>query len=163
MEAATSRTIRIGTANIGLIGLDIALNNVAAENMTEDEAIDYLFTTVSKKNYIPSGSEEKYRDALRAEFRRHMHLDDQQTAGLIIRIFGTGCISCNNLQIQVIEVINSMNLAADIEQIHDPDEIGRHGIIMTPALMINGKVKSGGRIPTLAQIEQWIREAVQHG
>jgi hypothetical protein len=51
-----------------------------------------------------------------------------------------------------------MGMAADIEQIHDPDEIGRQGIIMTPALTINGRVKSGGRLPTRAQVEQWLRE-----
>ncbi|MDW7773196.1 MAG: thioredoxin family protein [Desulfobulbaceae bacterium] len=163
MEAATSRTIRIGRANIGLIGLDVALNHAAAENMTEKEAVAYLFAAVSKKNYIPAGAERNYRDALRDEFRRHMNIDDRRPAGLVIRIFGTGCISCNNLQTQVIEVLNRMSLAADIEQIHDPDEIGRQGIIMTPALMINGKVKSGGRPPAPAQIEQWIREAVQDG
>jgi small redox-active disulfide protein 2 len=163
MEAATSRTIRIGTANIGLIGLDIALNHAASANMTEGEAVEYLYSAVSKKNYIPSGAEKNYRKALREEFRRHMNIDVRQETGLVIRIFGTGCISCNNLQTQVIEVLNTMGLAADIEQIHDPDEIGRQGVIMTPALMVNGKVKSGGRPPTPAQIEQWIREAVQSG
>lgn len=163
MEAATSRTIRIGKASIGLIGLDIALNYAASHNMSEEEAVEYLYAAVSKRNYIPAAAENKYRDALRNEYRKHLYHDDGQSTGLVIRIFGTGCISCNNLQVQVIEVLNSMNLAADIEQIHDPDEIGRHGIMMTPALMINGQVKSGGRIPTLAQIEQWIREAAEHG
>jgi hypothetical protein len=61
----------------------------------------------------------------------------------------------------VIEVLNSMNLAADIEKIHDPDEIGRYGVVLTPALMINGEVKSGGLMPTKAQIEQWIRELMK--
>ncbi|MCI5224688.1 MAG: thioredoxin family protein, partial [Candidatus Electrothrix sp. AR4] len=76
---------------------------------------------------------------------------------LVIRIFGTGCVSCNSLQILVIEILDRLKLAADIEQIHDPDEIGRAGITMTPALMINGKVKSTGLLPTPAQVEQWIR------
>jgi hypothetical protein len=163
MDAATSRTIRIGSANIGLVGLDVALNRAAAEHMDEEEAVAYLFDTVSRQNYIPAGAEKKYRAALREEFRRHMDLDAGDQGGLVIRIFGTGCISCNNLQSQVIEVLQAMNLAADIEQVHDPDEIGRHGILMTPALMINGRVKSGGRPPAPARIEQWIREAVDNG
>ena len=163
MEAATSRTIRIGKANIGLIGLDIALNTATKEQLTEQEAIDFLFDAVSAKNYIPSGAEDKYRAALRQEYNRHLNNGDSETDAIVIRIFGTGCISCNNLQVQVIEVLSAMNLAADIEQIHDPDEIGRHGIIMTPALMINGKVKSGGRLPTQVQIEQWLKEVADHG
>ena len=163
MEAATTRTIRIGNANIGLIGLDIALNKAAAQNMQEDQAIEFLYSAVCKKNYIPTGAENKYRKALRNEYRKHMNIDSQETVGLVIRIFGTGCISCDNLQAQVIEVLSHMNLAADIEQIHDPDEIGRLGVLMTPALMINGKIKSGGKPPTLAQIEQWIKETAQNG
>ena len=162
MEAATSRTIRIGKASIGLIGLDIAINYAASHNMSEDEAVAYLYRAVSKQNYIPPAAEQNYRNALRNEYRKHIHNEDINPASLVIRIFGTGCISCNNIQSQVIEVLNSMNLAADIEQIHDPDEIGRQGIIMTPALMINGHVKSGGGLPSLAQIEQWIREAAEN-
>lgn len=163
MDAATTRTIRIGTANIGLVGLDIALNKVASENLPEDEAIEFIFSAVSKKNYIPAGAENNYREALRVEYRRHLNIETPQVAGLVIRIFGTGCISCDKLQGQVIEVLDNMNLAADIEQIHDPDEIGRHGILMTPALMINGQVKSGGKPPTPSQIEQWLGESAQHG
>jgi hypothetical protein len=49
-------------------------------------------------------------------------------------------------------------VAADIEQIHDPDEIWRLGVTITPALMINGQVKIAGIKPTLAQVEGWIRE-----
>lgn len=160
MDAATTRTIRIGAANIGLIGLDVAINKAAGQNMTEEEAVDLIFRMISEKNYIPAGAEDKYRQALLAGYRRHLQVDDQQEAGLVIRIFGTGCVSCNGLQNLVIEVMSGMNLAADIEQIHDPDEIGRHGILLTPALMINGKVKSAGLLPTRTRIEQWIREIV---
>jgi hypothetical protein len=38
------------------------------------------------------------------------------------------------------------------------DEIGRFGVLQTPALVINGQLKSVGRIPTRAQIEGWLRE-----
>jgi len=159
MDAATTRTIRIGKASIGLIGLDVALNRAETENMEEDEAVDFLFREISRRNYVPAGTEEKYRIALRETYRRHLGQATDPAGTLVIRIFGTGCVSCNNIQTQVIEVLNSMQLAADIEQIHDPDEIGRQGIIMTPALMINGEVKSGGKPPTVSQIEQWLKEA----
>ncbi len=162
MDAATTRTIRIGTADIGLVGLDVALNKAASENLPEDEAVAFLFAAVSSKNYIPAGAEDSYRKALRRAYRQHMHRDDAAPGALVIRIFGTGCVSCNKIQAQVIEILSSMALAADIEQIHDPDEIGRRGILMTPALMINGQLKSGGKPPAQAQIEQWIREAAEH-
>lgn len=161
MDTATPRTIRIGNSTIGLIGIDIALNQAVAKKLSEDEAVIFLFDAVSKKNYIPPTAHKKYREALRKTYRHHLHPDNQNGEALVFRIFGKGCVSCNNLQKTVIEVLNTMGLAADIEQIHDPDEIGRHGIIVTPALMINGRIKSGGLMPTQAQIEQWIRELVE--
>lgn len=157
-DAATARTIRIGRANIGLIGLDVALNQAAARNMAEDQAVDFLFAEISRHNYIPVAAVANYRQALLQAYRFHLRPGDQPASHPIIRIFGSGCISCNNLQKLVIEVLDAMGRAADIEQISDPDEIGRHGIVMTPALMINGQVKSGGLMPTRAQIEQWLRE-----
>lgn len=53
------------------------------------------------------------------------------------------------------------NVAADIHMIHDPDEIGRHGIIATPALMINGRVKMAGIHPTPVQLKTWLLEAAE--
>ncbi len=157
MDAATSRTIRIGNMNIGLIGLDIAINRAAAKGLKEAEAMDFLYREVKKQNYIPVAMEEQYKIALFREYTEHLQGKKSYGDGLVIRIFGPGCVSCNGLQKLVIEVLAAMGIAADIEQIHDPDEIGRAGIIQTPALMINNELKSCGLLPTRAQIEQWIR------
>jgi hypothetical protein len=59
----------------------------------------------------------------------------------------------------VIEVLQKLQLAADMEQINDLDEIWRHGVINTPALVINGQIKSSGRHPSPTEVEEWIREA----
>jgi hypothetical protein len=158
MDAATQRFIRIGTANIGLIGLDIALNTIAQQEVSETRAVDFLFSEISHQNYIPPGNTDKYKEALLKAYRKHCNIATEEE-GLIIRIFGTGCVSCNSLQTLVIEILDRLKLAADIEQIHDSDEIGRAGVTMTPALMINGTLKSTGLMPTPAQVEQWIQEA----
>ena len=158
MDAATSRFIRIGNASIGLIGLDLALNEASSRKMEDQPAADFLYEQISGKNYIPPDNGEKYRQALLAEYRKHCKQEHADHNSLIIRIFGSGCVSCNGLQILLIEILDKMELAADIEQIHDPDEIGRAGVTMTPALMINGAIKISGLLPTRAQVEQWIRE-----
>ena len=160
MDAATSRFIRIGNASIGLIGLDLALNEATSDDMKEQQATDFLFEQISGKNYVPPGNAEKYRQALLTEYRKHRDQEQTDHDTLIIRIFGSGCVSCNGLQVLLIEVLDRMSLAADIEQIHDPDEIGRAGVTMTPALMINDVIKISGLLPTQAQVEQWIRESV---
>lgn len=158
MDAATPQTIRIGKATIGLIGIDVALRQAAANELSEDEAVAFLYDAISAKNYIPAGAEDKYREALRTTYRQHMNLEEREDDVPVIRVFGKTCISCDALQKMVIEELNARGLAADIEKIHDPDEIYRCGITATPALMINGKVKSIGLMPTRAQVEQWIRE-----
>ncbi len=160
-EAATSRTIRIGAVSIGLIGLDRALNEAAARAMPVPEAARYLFRKIQEQNYIPPGKRDQYLQALEREYRQHLEGAGRTDDTLVIRIFGTGCISCNGLQNLLIQVLDRMEIGADIEQIHDPDEIGRAGILQTPALMINGVVKSAGLLPTPAMVEQWLEEAVE--
>ncbi len=160
MDQATSRTIRLGTVSVGLIGLDQALNRIANLDLAEDLAADLLFAEIKGRNYIPPGREEEYRQALRREYRLHMQRGERDHPVLEVRIFGPGCVSCNSLQTMVMEILDEMGIAAAIEQIHDPDEIGRAGVLHTPALVLNGRLKSSGLLPTRAQVEQWIRELV---
>jgi len=158
MHTAPSQTIRIGSSSIGLIGLDPAMNEARKRALSETEAKDFLFQSIEKKNYIPPGMAERYKSALVKEYTKYLHGWSGNDGEAVIRIYGPGCISCNGLQNLVIEVLAAMNLAADIEQIHDPDEIGRAGILRTPALVINGSLKSSGLLPTRAMLEQWLRE-----
>ncbi len=161
MDSPTKRMIKIGKASIGLIGLDIALNRAMAEEMEPDQAVDFVFQTVKESNYIPSGMESRYQQALRKEYEKLLGISHEEDDSLVIRIFGSGCISCNSINKLVIDAMGRAKVAADIEQIHDPDEIGRAGITATPALMINGVVKISGFQPNLAQVERWVREAME--
>lgn len=156
METPTQRMLKIGKASIGLIGLDIALNKALTEKIDVLDAPDYLFNAIKGKNYIPSGMAETYKSALDREYRKLLGEETKEDDDLIIRIFGTGCITCNSLRDAVIDAMMEAEVAADIEMIHDPDEIGRHGIMATPALMINGKVKIAGIHPTPVQLKEWL-------
>lgn len=158
MDSPTQRMIRIGKNSIGLIGIDIALNKALAAEMPVAQAVDFIFQAVKEHNYIPAAMVEKYKEAMGREYRRLTGQHEEQEQGLTIRILGTGCISCNGLRTMVIDAMERAGVAADIEQIHDPDEIWRQGVTSTPALMINGQVKIAGIKPTLAQVEAWLRE-----
>jgi hypothetical protein len=160
MDTATTRTIKIGAVSIGLIGLDIAINQAASRQLAEIEAMDFLYQSIKEKNYIPNSMTEKYKIAILREYGKHLNGDDGVENWLVIRIFGKPCVSCNNLQSMVVEILSGLNIGADIEQIHDPDEIGRAGVIHTPALIINGKLKVSGLLPSRAQVELWIRESI---
>ncbi len=165
MDTPTQRMLKIGKATIGLIGLDIALNRALAEKISPEDASEYLYARIKKQNYIPGGKEDAYKSALEREYRKLLGEDVAEETDLTIRIFGTGCITCNSLRDAVIDAMMKADLAADIDMVHEPDEIGRHGITATPALMINGEVKIAGIHPTPVQLEEWLLEAgaVQHG
>ncbi len=159
MDTPTQRMLKIGKASIGLIGLDIALNKALADKINLDDAPQYLFDAVKGKNYIPTGMADKYKGALLREYKKLLGMETEEDRDLIIRIFGTGCITCTGLRDAVIDAMMKANVAADIDMIHDPDEIGRHGILATPALMINGQVKIAGIHPTPVQLTEWLLAA----
>jgi predicted thioredoxin/glutaredoxin len=161
MDTPTQRMLKIGKVTIGLIGLDIVLNKALAEKISVDTAADYLYEAIRGQNYIPPGMTEKYKAALEREYRRLLGQEQDADEELTIRIFGTGCITCNGLRDAVIDAMMEANVAADIDMIHDPDEIGRHGITATPALMINGKVTIAGIHPTPVQLKAWLLEAAE--
>ena len=153
-----SRQLKIGKATVGLIGLDTGLTKVLREKMGEEEAVDFLYQTVAGKNYIPPQATEMYREALRHAYRRQMDDSPATEQGLSIKILGTGCVSCNRINTMVIDILQNLQLAAEIEQIHDLDEIWRLGVINTPALIINNEIKTSGRHPSMSEIEQWLRD-----
>lgn len=157
-DTPAPRTIRIGTANIGLIGLDQALAKALAEKMEEEETVDFLFNAIAKENYVPMTAEPVYREALRAEYRRRQGRESAETGILTIRVLGSGCVTCNKLSAMLFEALQKFGLAADMESVHDLDEIWRFGVTKTPALIINQTVKCAGRMPSPAEVEEWVRE-----
>ena len=160
MESAIQNTIRIGNVTIGLVGLDVALVQLSGRDICEDDAVAFLFDQVSKKNYIPSQAAGPYREALRKEYRRYYNLDSSDGGHLTIRVLGRPCVTCNKLKVMLIDILAEKKVAADIEDIQDLDEIWRYGVTKTPALIINGEVKSAGIQPPRVQLEQWIEEAL---
>ena len=161
METLTQKTIKVGNVTVGLIGLEMALVQLAGKDISEDKAVDFLFEQVSKKNYIPKQAAVSYKEALRKEYRRYCQLDTPKDKGISIRVLGRPCVVCNKLKLTLIDILQEKNVAADIEDIQDLDEIWRYGVINTPALIINGEVKSSGIQPPRVQMEKWIEEAIE--
>lgn len=152
-------TIRVGKANVGLIGLDQAMAKaIAATGIDEEEAVGALFAAIGRDNYVPAEAAPLYREALRREYRRRLGLESSSGETLTIRVLGPGCVSCNKLTTMLIAALQKLGLAADMESVHDLDAIWRFGVTKTPALVINRKVKCAGRMPTPAEVEQWLRE-----
>lgn len=71
-----------------------------------------------------------------------------------IKILGTGCTNCKNLQKSVINALVELNIEADVEKVEDIQKIVSYGIMRTPGLVINGKVVISGRIPNSNEIKE---------
>jgi small redox-active disulfide protein 2 len=69
-----------------------------------------------------------------------------------IQILGMGCPKCNALERNAREAAAELGLAADFEKVNDMDRIMEMGVMMTPALAIDGAVKSVGKLLTKDQI-----------
>ncbi len=75
-----------------------------------------------------------------------------------IRILGSGCPRCQELEKRTVDVLAELNAEADVAKVTDMKEIMAYGIMATPGLVINGKVKSWGRIPSRDEIKKWVQE-----
>ena len=75
-----------------------------------------------------------------------------------IEVFGPGCHRCQQVEKAVRDAVAQLSIAAEVEKISDIDKIVEAGIMQTPGLRINGKIKCSGRIPKPEEIKKWIAE-----
>ncbi|UCE20484.1 MAG: thioredoxin family protein [Gemmatimonadota bacterium] len=75
-----------------------------------------------------------------------------------IKILGPGCARCDKLEQDVRTILTELNIAAEVLHVRDPMAIADYGIIGTPALVVNGIIKSAGKVPNRDDIVKWITE-----
>jgi small redox-active disulfide protein 2 len=78
---------------------------------------------------------------------------------MIVKVLGTGCTKCTVLYERLLDLKTKHQLDIEIEKVTELNEIMNHGIMMTPGLVINDKVKSSGKIPAENEILKWIKES----
>ncbi|MDD4924387.1 MAG: thioredoxin family protein [Dehalococcoidales bacterium] len=79
-----------------------------------------------------------------------------------IKILGSGCAKCHQLEQTVKEVVNEMCIDAEIYYVKNISSIMEYPIITTPGLVINEKVVSSGRVPSKAEITSFITTALEN-
>lgn len=80
---------------------------------------------------------------------------------MVIKILGMGCANCKKLHQLAEESAKELNLEATFEKVEDIKKIMAYGVMRTPALVINEKVKVFGRIPNKDEIKKYITEEIQ--
>jgi small redox-active disulfide protein 2 len=76
-----------------------------------------------------------------------------------IQVLGTGCAKCKRLYAEAEKAIASSGVPVELEKVEKIEEIMKSGVMMTPALVIDGEVKSSGRIPPASEIVSWLTTA----
>jgi small redox-active disulfide protein 2 len=76
-----------------------------------------------------------------------------------IKVLGTGCAKCKLLYGETEKAVAASGIAVDLSKVERIDDIMKFGVMMTPALVVDGEVKVAGRIPKSAEIIGWITTA----
>ncbi len=75
-----------------------------------------------------------------------------------IKVLGPGCKNCEAAMRNVMEAVAEAGVNADVVKITDTLEIAKHGVFGTPAVVVDGEVKSVGKIPAIEEIKGWIKK-----
>jgi len=75
-----------------------------------------------------------------------------------IEILGTGCPKCKTTEKNVRKAVEELGIQAEIVKVDDLQEIINRGVMMTPAVFINGKAKVVGRVPSPDDIKKLLQK-----
>ena len=76
-----------------------------------------------------------------------------------IKVLGSGCANCKKLLGFTQEAVKELAVNAEVIYVTDMMEIAASGLMRTPGLIINGKVKAMGRVPGVKEIKSMIEDA----
>ena len=75
-----------------------------------------------------------------------------------IKVLGPGCPRCEATERTVKEAVAEAGIDAKVDKVTDLKEIASYGVLGTPAVDVNGEVKSVGKIPEKEEIKTWIEK-----
>jgi len=85
---------------------------------------------------------------------------DRKVGMLSIKVLGPGCANCVKVAQLAQQAVNSLSVEAQIEKVTEMPEIIKYRVLATPALVINEKLVCAGRIPTPAEVTDWVTNAL---
>jgi len=75
-----------------------------------------------------------------------------------IKVLGPGCPRCQQTEKNVREAVSEAGVDAQVDKVTDTMQIASYGVFGTPAVVVDGEVKSVGKIPTKNDIKSWINK-----
>ena len=74
-----------------------------------------------------------------------------------IEVLGMGWPKCNQLEERAKEAVKELGIEAEVIKVQDIKTITNYGVLITPALVVDGVVKVAGKIPKVEEIKEWIK------
>lgn len=71
-----------------------------------------------------------------------------------IKVLGTGCTKCKTLEKNTNEAVKELGIDTTVTKVEDIMEIMNFGVMITPALVVDGKVVLKGKVPSVEEIKQ---------
>ena len=161
MQSVTQ--IKVGKHKTGIVGFDDALEEAARDSQlgSDQEIAAAMIKKLSQKNYIPSEAHDEYIKAFIREYKKFIGepMAEEPLEHIEIKVLGAGCPNCDKLEMDLMELIEVLGITADLEHIRDIKEIARYGVMGSPALIINRKIKAVGSVPSKSKLKEFISQA----
>lgn len=155
--------IKIQGRDVGIAGLQGVFEDLAGDSTerSDEETADWLVRHVSRKNYIAPPARADYAAALLREYHKFtgQAVAEDAAAGTDIQVVGPGCAQCDQLERDLYAVLEELKMAASVDHVRDIHDIAALGIMGTPALIINGTVRSVGKLPPRRKLKEWLGAA----
>lgn len=147
-----------GRFRVGITGLQAAIEELKSlQGRPDAEIAQALLARLKSGNYIPPPALNDYRQAFLREFKKALgEIVAEESPGFSIKILGSGCSACDQLEQNAMMALAEMGLPATVEHIRDVREIAALGVFGVPALLINDEVKAVGSVPTKAMLKEWL-------
>ena len=76
-----------------------------------------------------------------------------------IEVLGTGCPKCEKTLANAKKAVEELGLDAEVVKVYKLGEITARGVVMTPALAVDGEVKVSGKVPSVEEIKRMLQDA----
>ena len=84
---------------------------------------------------------------------------NSKTGGARVKILGSGCAKCNQLEAHTLEALKALGMDTTVDHVTDFAQIAAYGVMTTPALMVDGKVVSLGKVLTVDEVMALVQNA----
>ena len=73
-----------------------------------------------------------------------------------IQILGPGCAKCFETEKRIRSALSELGVTAEVEHVHDPRIFAQHRVLFTPAVVVDGEVKTSGKVPSVVEIKKFL-------